>query len=310
MENLTNHQKQKNLYPNDNLNQLVTMLANLNVHQMCQKFNDNNYLNNTGAWEKLKNIYSKPRRNSNPKKSRNVAPKREDNNAFFFRVSGVKIRVCKIFFKNTLGINNRPIETAVKKKNKETNISTMKDLRGSHGNHSKVDENIRNGVKAFIEAIPKIESHYIRANSKRHFIDGSKTITELHRDYVEQSKTQNVPFTTYVTFYRIFSTEYNISFFVPKKDLCDVCEAYKNSTDEEKESAKEKYDSHIKEKQLSRVEKDKDKYNENITVAVYDPEAVFQCPKGNISLFYYKSKLNLLNLTIYNIQNNIVECYV
>lgn len=92
--------------------------------------------------------------------------------------------------------------------------------------------------------------------------------------------------------------------------MCDVCEAYKNSTNEEKESAKEKYDSHVKDKQLSRVEKDKDKHNENITVAVYDLEAVFQCPKGDISLFYYKSKLNVLNLTIYNNQNNIVERYV
>lgn len=118
-------------------------------------------------------INSEPCRNSGPKNryvkidsQENVAPKGENNNACF-TVSGVKIRVCKIFFKNILGINNCPIETAVKKMNKETNISAMKVLRGCHGNHSKVDENIRNSVKTFIAAIPKEESHYIRANSKK-----------------------------------------------------------------------------------------------------------------------------------------------
>ncbi|CAH2092428.1 unnamed protein product [Euphydryas editha] len=240
----------------------------------------------------------------------NFAPKRENNNAFYLTVSGVKIRVCKTFFKNTLAINNRPIETAIKKKNKNTNIATMKDERGCHGKHPRLDENITNGVKAFIRAIPKIESHYIRANSKRHYIDGSKTISDLHRDYVEKCKIENVPFASYVTFYRIFTQDFNISFFVPKKDLCDICEAFKNSTEEEKASEKNTYENHIKEKQLSRIEKEKDKNNKDIFVAVYDLQAVFQCPKGDISVFYYKSKLNVLNLTIYNIRTNEVESYV
>lgn len=186
----------------------------------------------------------------------------------------------------------------------------MKDQRGRHGNHAKVDENIRKDAKAFIEAIPKIDSHYTRARSKRHFIDGSKTIADIHRDYAEQCKAQNKPFATYVTFYRIFTTEFNISFFIPKKDLSDVCEAHKNSTDEEKEANKENYETHIKEKQLSRLEKESDKNSSDTIVAVYDLEAVFQCPKGEISVFYYKSKLNVLNLTVYNIKTNVAECYV
>lgn len=240
----------------------------------------------------------------------NIAPTRENNNSFFLIVNGVKTRVCKLFFKNTLAINNRPIETALKKKNKCSNISAMKDNRGCHENRYKVDESIKIHVRRFIEAIPKIESHYIRANSKRHYIDGSKAITDLHRDYVAQCKSQNLPFATYLMFYRIFTQEFNISFFVPKKDLCDVCESYKNSTVEEKEQKKESYETHQNEKVLSRVEKEKDKKNDDILVAVYDLQAVFQCPKGDVSVFYYKSKLNVLNLTIYNIKNNTVESYV
>jgi hypothetical protein len=30
---------------------------------------------------------------------------------------------------------------------------------------------------------------------------------------------------------RIFNTDFNISFFVPKKDQCSLCESYKNADD-------------------------------------------------------------------------------
>lgn len=239
-----------------------------------------------------------------------IPSKREHVNAYFFMSSGKKIRVCKLFFKNTLAINNRPIETALKKKNNNTNIATMKDKRGSHGKQPKINEDLKAGVLSFINAIPKIESHYTRANTTKQYIDGSKSVADLHRDYVELCKSNNAPYTSYAIFYRIFNQDFNISFFTPKKDLCDTCEAYKNSSDEEKILMKESYDTHIREKQLSRIEKENDKKKTDTVVAVYDLQAVFQCPKGEISVFYYKSKLNVLNLTIYDIQQNLVESFV
>ncbi|XP_045446690.1 uncharacterized protein LOC123654873 [Melitaea cinxia] len=66
---------------------------------------------------------------------------------------------------------------------------------------------------------------------------------------------------------------------VPKKDMCDVCAAFENS--DNKENLKEEHDKHLKEKELCRAEKAKDKLNENIVTAVYDLQAVFQCPKGH-----------------------------
>ncbi|CAI6375140.1 unnamed protein product [Macrosiphum euphorbiae] len=33
-------------------------------------------------------------------------------------------------------------------------------------------------------------------------------------------------------------------------------------------------------------------------------------PKGDVSSFYYRSKLNVLNFTIYDMQKNIADCYV
>lgn len=68
-----------------------------------------------------------------------------------------------------------------------------------------------------------------------------------------------MPFVIVSTFNRIFNTDFNISYFVPKKDQCDLCESYKNGNDEEKQKLLQNYEQHLKEKTLARVEKENDK---------------------------------------------------
>ena len=184
------------------------------------------------------------------------------------------------------------------------------DQRGKHKNHPTVDLEVSNGIKEHINSIPRIESHYTRADSSRDYIDGSKSLAQIHRDYVEICRENNRPFGNYALFHRIFTEQYNISFFTPKKDLCDTCFCYENANDLEKEKLKENYDKHHEEKNLSRAEKNIDKSKEGVTVAVFDLQAVFQLPKGEVSAFYYKSKLNVHNFTIYDIQKKTCRCYV
>lgn len=57
----------------------------------------------------------------------------------------------------------------------------------------------------------------------------------------------------------IFNTQFNITFFKPKKDLCVKCGVYKNLSDEEKPEKEQELKLHREEITLSRVEKDKDK---------------------------------------------------
>jgi hypothetical protein len=87
------------------------------------------------------------------------------------------------------------------------------------------------------------------------------------------------------------------------------CIAFKNAEGEEKETLQEKYDSHLKEKELPRLEKEKDKKS-NSVVAVCDLQAVLPCPKGDASSFCYVSKLNVFNFTVFNLQTNDVQCYL
>lgn len=86
--------------------------------------------------------------------------------------------------------------------------------------------------------------------------------------------------------------------------------SYLNAENEEKERLQGSYENHHKEKDMSRNEKHKDKTESDAVVAVYDLQAVMQIPKGDISVFYYKSKLNVLNFTIYNAKTNSCNCYV
>ena len=52
--------------------------------------------------------------------------------------------------------------------------------------------------------------------------------------------------------------EFNIGFFVPKKDQCDTCTTWKISNDEEKVKFKPIHDNHVKHKILCRKLKDED----------------------------------------------------
>lgn len=233
----------------------------------------------------------------------NAMQPRHNNKAYHFVLNGTKIRVCKTFFKSTLDVTDRMIFTIQTKVNK--NGVMLDDFRGKHKNHRKIDPELRTAIKNHINSIPRIESHYLRASTSREYIEGSKTIKDLYSDFELQQLQENKEAGAYITYYKIFTTEFNIGFFAPKKDQCDLCASYNNSNAEEKFVLEENYKSHIEEKNFSRVEKlnDRKKVNKNTRVAVYDLEAVLQCPKGDISSFYYKSKLNCYNLTITELAN-------
>ncbi|XP_055905287.1 uncharacterized protein LOC129940814 [Eupeodes corollae] len=240
----------------------------------------------------------------------NTRKPRQNNNAFYFNIENSRIRICKTFFKSTLGINDRPIRTVLDKKHQYVTNMVESDLRGKHTPSNKTNDSILKGIKDHIDQIPRIPSHYCRANSNKEYVDGSMSVAEIHRNYVEQCRAEKVPFAKYKIFHQVFVNNYNIAFHHPKKDQCEDCIGFENS--ENKEHLQEKYDEHLAEKILSREEKERDKESANETniVAVYDLQAVLQCPKGESSNFYYVSKLNIFNFTICQLKSKEVNCFV
>lgn len=240
----------------------------------------------------------------------NRTRERSHNNAYYFEINHQKIRVCKTFFKATLSISDRPIRTILQKRTHFTNNIISAECRGKHGKHFKIDEKVKNGVRAHINSIPRIPSHYCRARTSREYIEGGKSLADIHRDYEQMCKDNNQQAANYMMFSRIFNQEFNISFFLPKKDQCEVCVAYSNSNDEEKHGLEEKYQIHLNEAKLARKEKEEDKSAQNTAVAVFDLQAVLPCPSGQASSFYYVSKLSVFNLTVFDLKTKEVQCFV
>lgn len=146
-----------------------------------------------------------------------------------------------------------------------------------------------------------MESHYVRASKSKEYIDGGKTIKDFIDDF-KKIKTQNKKETgNYINYYNVFTKEFNISFFQPKK-ICVifVCLTITRLLTRKEGLRKNTTNQHHEEKILSREEKKVDRKNitANNKVAIYDLQAVLQCPRGDSSAFYYKSKLNSYNLTV------------
>lgn len=176
---------------------------------------------------------------------------RNENQAFHFELNDAKVRVCKLFFINTLGISDRVIRTIIKKI--QSGYLEI-DKRGKHNNHPTVDTNIQTDIMNHIESIPRIDSHYLRAQTTKQFIEGGKTIADLHRDYKKLCEENNKQAGNYLLYRRIFYSNFNISFFIPKKDQCALCERKKN-TPEQDENLTKMFEDHLNEKDLARLKK-------------------------------------------------------
>lgn len=270
-----------------------------------------------GNKEKQREFIARCMKKIEPKQNRNQRTKkgkiRANNCAFFFEVNGKYIRVCKDFFKRTLDVSNNTIATIRKKTNSEGFLESEK--RGKHNNQKKVSDATKGNIRNHINLFPRIESHYCRSQTKKEYLDGSLNISTMYRLYTEYCKTNNWATAKKCTYEKIFNEEFNIGFFAPKKDQCAVCAQYQNGNDIEKNNMQEKYDTHLQEKEMSRKEKDKDKElsmqeNSSLLVCCYDLQAVIPLPCGEISTFFYKSKLNCINFTVYNITDKSGYCYL
>lgn len=201
---------------------------------------------------------------------------RRPNKAYYITVNTKKIRVCKTFFKSTLDISDRMIFTI------QTKISgggfQLEDLRGKHGNHRKLNPELLNDIRKHIQSIPRIESPYLRAATSREYIDGGKSLKDLYNDFVLQQELNKRDKGNYMAYYNTFNNEFNVGFFQPKKDQCDLCLSYCNSNEGQRQELEQKYKKHLEEKALSRTEKqdDRTKITKNDKVVIYDLEAVLQ----------------------------------
>lgn len=236
---------------------------------------------------------------------------RSENLAYYFTLKNIRIKVCKTFFMHTLDISDKFIRTTWKKGNGTATVE--RDRRGNYSKRETISPLIKNKIIAHINSFHRIESHYLRAQTTREYIDGSLTLAQMYRFYKKEQEDEGLPIAKQCTYEHIFNTKFNISFFQPKKDQCSLCETFKNSTTVEKLKIQQDYQKHIKNKTRSREEKARDvlKANESpsVIVSCFDLQAVLPTPCGDISTFFYKCRLNCFNFTIFEIASKRGFCY-
>ena len=101
----------------------------------------------------------------------------------------------------------------------------------------------------------------------------------------------------------VFVSEFNLGFFIPKKDQCVTCNIEKSRLKTNDVAASDEYIKHIEQKNRAQLEKKRDKQrmdtDPQFLSATFDLQSILQIPCGDTSQLYYKRKLALHNLTIY-----------
>ena len=248
------------------------------------------------------------------KVSKKGESRRHFSRKYNFFIEGKNVQVCKKMFLNTHGISEQWVTTALSRI-EETSM-VKEDSRGKHGNRPhKLNKNILNSVRDHIKMFPVVPSHYIRKNSNKKYLEEGLNICKMHRLYLAymQENNSGQQVATLRQYRDIFNTEFNISFFKPKKDQCDRCVVYAVATNKEKMELETEYQQHIQNKKIVRDLKDYDKLqaveDKTLCVACFDLQKVLITPSCEISSFYYKSKLATYNFTIYDVGNNKGHCY-
>lgn len=216
--------------------------------------------------------------------------------------------MCKQYFLKTLLISQKTLYNIHLKKDKTTGVPKS-DERGKK-TRERIDKNDKDIVRKHIESFPKAESHYCRAKTNKEYLCSSLNLAMMYGLYVEKCEEQSIAPLKQSMYRWIFNTEYNIDFLAPKSDRCDLCEEYNMAVKESilSEKLNEKYERHVVEKSFMRTERKSDRESKTLTIC-FDLQNVISLPRGNVSCFYYKRKLNVYNLTAHASDGNVKNGY-
>uniref|UniRef100_A0A915LCA7 Uncharacterized protein n=1 Tax=Romanomermis culicivorax TaxID=13658 RepID=A0A915LCA7_ROMCU len=95
--------------------------------------------------------------------------RRKFTRVFYLKKNNDKVRVCKTFFMSTLNIGHSPIDTALL--HSSNGVYSNPNTQMIRIPHNKTPKEQLEQVRAHIEKIPKMESHYCRRDSKRQYTE-------------------------------------------------------------------------------------------------------------------------------------------
>lgn len=137
--------------------------------------------------------------------------------------------------------------------------------------------------------------------------------------YCEWIKEEGMPGQASISMYRkIFNEEFNIGTFQPKSNQCLQCAKWKHATTQEKAEMAASHTLHLENRDVSQARKNADRDEAQaqlpgqmkICVASFDMQKILTIPKSEVSAFFYRNKISLLNFTIFNMGPKLGICHL
>ena len=229
---------------------------------------------------------------------------------YFLPINNLQVPVCKKLFLSTFGIkHDQQLRTALKKTN--SGIVEEEKRGGRSKSTAEKDKKIKEAVTNHILRFPVVDSHYCRKSSTKRYVQPGLTKALMHNMYKEEKTNEPCSYTYYCQQLK----NLNISIHKPKKDMCGLCkEILEKGVENVEEDMLDKYNEHVKEKDLVRQAKLEAKeltaLDNSVGSAIYDLQQVIYTPQSNHSSIFYKRRLANYNLTIYNLKNKEGSCHV
>ena len=131
--------------------------------------------------------------------------RRSQTSVYHFTVDGVRIKVCKKFFLQTLGETEDRLR--YHREHKLNDLGSAKaGNRGRHDHHGKIGGTAKAHVHSSIKCYPAVESHYCRSRSTRRYLPQGLSVAEMYRQYRnEYCVTDNIEPVKLCTYRTIFA---------------------------------------------------------------------------------------------------------
>jgi len=224
---------------------------------------------------------------------------------------GKTVRVCKEFFMATFAINSARIDGALKKKTQ----CDFRDKRGRASSANKIPSDDIALVEEHINFFPRYMSHYCREQTKREYLQGVKSVSEMYALYVDFCCTKVAqPVSEYI-YRRIFDYNFNLSFKMPQSDTCKKCDIFKMKlstlTDSEERATVEKERNHhqmeaqqVREQLNANIQSSRQE-SSRVKVISFDLQKTKSTPSLNTNEVYYKRQLNVYTCGIHDCTKEI-----
>jgi len=241
--------------------------------------------------------------------------RRKVSRSYFLVVDKTTVKVCKDMFLATLSISDSWVKSTYSHVNHDKGGVASPDKRGKHGKQKvKITQPMIVAVVDHANSFPRVPAHYCRKDSKREYLERNLSINKMARAYVPWAQARGLPSVSKRQYRGIVNKSLNIGFQKPKKDRCNLCSIVHENTNPRslREKYKDQFTKHFNNWNKARKLRDEDKRearkDASIGVFSFDLQKQLQCPHSQISAFYYLQRLNIYNLTVFDMMKRLGYC--